>query len=417
MFICLFSFSITTSAVIEDNKHKNMGYGKHELYCDGTHNLCDCSFYESLLNITNGTASDYDWDNITGEPEGTGTVLSSEQVALFKNKQLAMSYQYSFDMLDKKFRNISGLDLCAEYEIYTSDKYMYNCAISIIDNPLVTAEMIFDITDIPSNAEITAVRFFEHIHIPENEDKDSDYWKAVYGKYITGLSFIDLSEKGWQETNGEKFYVKSDGTVITKSCKISDVRYKFTSDGVCHGKYTGWTKSTNGRRYYKDGVMITNKWIKTKSGKKYYAGEDGYMRTGWARVDGKTCYFDENGVWDGKVYDFISDISNSSEEKTTEFCSTEMISEIYTDNIVASNGTYYTNIAYDLSWKNYNWTTGDLFGTVLYNSKERRLSSRKPYSASILPIGTKLYYSNEDKTVIIADIDGKLIPYVKIVEG
>ena len=44
---------------------------------------------------------------------------------------------------------------------------------------------------------------------------------------------------------------------------------------------------------------------KTKAGKYYYAGSDGYLRTGWARVSvgkGSYSYFDKNGIWDGKVY-------------------------------------------------------------------------------------------------------------------
>ncbi len=107
--------------------------------------------------------------------------------------------------------------------------------------------------------------------------------------------------KGWTEIDGETYYFKSNGAMVTKSCDINGIRYKFSSDGVCQGKYTGWTKSSKGRRYYKNGVMLKERWIKTKSGK-YYAGQDGYMRTGWARVDGKTCFFDEKGIWDEKKY-------------------------------------------------------------------------------------------------------------------
>lgn len=118
------------------------------------------------------------------------------------------------------------------------------------------------------------------------------YYTESDGSYVTG----------WTEINGETYYFKSSGVMVTKSCVINGIYYKFSSDGVCHGKYTGWTKSANGRRYYKNGVMLKERWIKTKNGKKYYAGEDGYMRTGWARVDGKTCFFDEKGVWDGKKY-------------------------------------------------------------------------------------------------------------------
>lgn len=117
------------------------------------------------------------------------------------------------------------------------------------------------------------------------------YYAESDGSYATG----------WTEIDGETYYFKSNGVMVTKSCDINGIRYKFSSDGVCQGKYTGWTKSSKGRRYYKNGVMLKERWNKTKSGK-YYAGQDGYMRTGWARVDGKTCFFDEKGIWDEKKY-------------------------------------------------------------------------------------------------------------------
>ena len=111
--------------------------------------------------------------------------------------------------------------------------------------------------------------------------------------------------KGWTTIDGKEYYFKNSGVMLTKSAVIDGVRYRFSSDGVCQGKYTGWTKSAKGRRYWKNGVMCVNKWLKTKSGKQYYAGSDGYMRTGWTHVtrgEGAYSYFDENGVWDGKAY-------------------------------------------------------------------------------------------------------------------
>ena len=86
---------------------------------------------------------------------------------------------------------------------------------------------------------------------------------------------------------------------------VDGVTYRYSDSGEQVGKYTGWAKTSKGKRYYKNGVMYKNKWIKTKSGKYYYAGSDGYMRTGWARVTrgkGLYSYFDKNGVWDGKTY-------------------------------------------------------------------------------------------------------------------
>ena len=136
---------------------------------------------------------------------------------------------------------------------------------------------------------------------------------------LTDYSF-NLIKQGWNTINNTDYYVKSDGTLATKSTIIDGVRYKFTSDGVCHGKYTGWTKSSAGRkywkdgkmltksaiingvrykiksngicegkytgwttsdkgkRYWKDGLLVTEKYIRTTSGKRYYADKKGYVR-------------------------------------------------------------------------------------------------------------------------------------------
>ena len=86
---------------------------------------------------------------------------------------------------------------------------------------------------------------------------------------------------------------------------VDGVTYRYSDSGEQKGKYTGWSKTSKGKRYYKKGVMYTNKWLKTKNGKYYYAGSDGYMRTGWAKVTrgkGNFSFFDKNGVWDGKTY-------------------------------------------------------------------------------------------------------------------
>lgn len=86
---------------------------------------------------------------------------------------------------------------------------------------------------------------------------------------------------------------------------VNGVAYRYSDSGERIGKYSGWGSNSKGKRYYKNGVLYKNKWIKTKNGKYYYAGADGYMRTGWAKVTrgkGYFSYFDKNGVWDGKTY-------------------------------------------------------------------------------------------------------------------
>ncbi|MGN1136429.1 MAG: hypothetical protein ACI4SF_09445 [Oscillospiraceae bacterium] len=103
---------------------------------------------------------------------------------------------------------------------------------------------------------------------------------------------------------------------------VNGIAYRYSDSGEQTGKFTGWAKNSKGRRYYKNGVLYKNKWIKLKSGKRFYAGEDGYLTLGWYKTDDGWCYFNEangemsvgeteiygktytfsqNGIWDGKA--------------------------------------------------------------------------------------------------------------------
>lgn len=86
-------------------------------------------------------------------------------------------------------------------------------------------------------------------------------------------------KKGWTTVNGNEYYYKSDGTLATSSLTIGGIRYKFDESGVCQGKYTGFTKSSKGKRYWKNGKLVKNKWIRVNDERKYYAGANGYFVT------------------------------------------------------------------------------------------------------------------------------------------
>ena len=75
-----------------------------------------------------------------------------------------------------------------------------------------------------------------------------------------------------------RYYIDKRGKPVCKNTVIDNIRYKFNKYGQCEGKYTGWTKSSKGRRYWKDGILVTNRYLRTKSGVRYYADEDGYVR-------------------------------------------------------------------------------------------------------------------------------------------
>lgn len=89
------------------------------------------------------------------------------------------------------------------------------------------------------------------------------------------------------------------------------------------------------------------------------------------------------------------------------------------DYFVADDGVgvYYSSVSEEPSWQDYTFTKGEFFGEILYSTEELELSKIEPWSANVLPIGTKLYRANENLTVVLAEIDGTLIPYLKIVEG
>lgn len=81
------------------------------------------------------------------------------------------------------------------------------------------------------------------------------------------------------------------------------------------------------------------------------------------------------------------------------------------------SGIYYSNISDEPSWKESAFTKGDSFGEIFYYTEELELNKIKAWSANVLPIGTRLYRTAEDKTVILAETDEALISYLKIVEG
>ena len=114
---------------------------------------------------------------------------------------------------------------------------------------------------------------------------------SSYGTF--SFEFMDYTP-GWNEIDGDRYYIKSDGTVLTKSATIDGIRYKFGKDGVCQGKYTGKVKSGNRIICYKNGVKQEDElftgWL--KAGEKRFYAEDGVIRTGWVNISPDWYYID-----------------------------------------------------------------------------------------------------------------------------
>lgn len=115
-------------------------------------------------------------------------------------------------------------------------------------------------------------------------------------------------------------------------------------------------------------------------------------------------------------------VTNEDEEETVAISDTSIktIAETLADDYFVADhgiGVYYANVSDKPSWQDYTFTKGEFFGEILSYTEELALSKIKPWSANVLPVGTKLYRANEELSVVLAEIDGMLIPYLKIVEG
>lgn len=93
------------------------------------------------------------------------------------------------------------------------------------------------------------------------------------------------------------------------------------------------------------------------------------------------------------------------------------IPEMYTDYYVTSSEVYYINVSDREPWQGITYTKGNYIGKVLFNTESRELRSIQPGSSNVLPIGSDIYETNEDRTIILVNVDNRLIPYLKMVEG
>lgn len=68
-------------------------------------------------------------------------------------------------------------------------------------------------------------------------------------------------ESGWKTINGHKYYFRSsDKTAVCgKKAKVNGIVYSFNANGICKGKFTGYTRDKNGNRIqYKNGIAVVN---------------------------------------------------------------------------------------------------------------------------------------------------------------
>ncbi len=162
----------------------------------------------------------------------------------------------------------------------------------------------------------------------------------------------EAATTGWQNTLSGYRYLLADGTYAACETEIDGVPYLFAPNGILqlgwqtvddlryfytpgtHAPYFGWldwrggeyyiteeagksvgfTQTDRGLCYFDAYGVLHHGWLYDIENQHYYAGDDGVIVTGAARVDSLPYLFDENGVqqlgWqeiDGKRYYFNPD--------------------------------------------------------------------------------------------------------------
>ncbi len=222
--------------------------------------------FVDLLQTDKNEAKIYLREEIDGLGGGDGFDLNNEELEILNSgKNHILTIDVDYDRWESNFKKY-GLSIPSYnkkytyvFSFFTSDYKYYIYNVDLTKRNILTTEEILSGCKIPEDSKI------------------------VYGTLrFTDCPFLsshslEKCELGWNTINENRYYVKKNGTLAIKSTTINGIRYKFSSDGICRGKYTGWTKSENGSRYYKNGVLLKNKWLKTKSGKRYYADSNGYI--------------------------------------------------------------------------------------------------------------------------------------------
>lgn len=84
-------------------------------------------------------------------------------------------------------------------------------------------------------------------------------------------------------------------------------------------------------------------------------------------------------------------------------------------DIFLLDGIVYSN-ARDVEWiQELEYTLGEKIGEITKQTSKAR--SFKNGTANKLAIGTKLYSTDSDSIIVIAIVNGKEIPYLKMIEG
>ncbi len=239
-------------------------------------------YYNELIEATN---SDFTVETrkevYYGDGDVMAGILSADEIELLESGDAVIAFDVDLSVLKPEHRSSPEFGLTLYFQIFTAVDTWYTCELDVLSNPVISAKTLLEKAEVPADKKITAINIFEQKKW--NQDWQGKYsikkdvWWFSHYSFMHQLCVIDTSEKGWQSFGENKYYVKNNGTLAVKSTTIDKIRYTFDKDGVCTGRYTGWTKSEKGRRYWKNGKLLTSQILEGKNGKKYDLDDSGYV--------------------------------------------------------------------------------------------------------------------------------------------
>ena len=104
--------------------------------------------------------------------------------------------------------------------------------------------------------------------------------------------------------------------------------------------YTGWTKKSGDRYYYKNGIMKKNCWLKSNGKRAYFLKKDGTMTVGKITVSGVEYEFDKQGRLVEDAMGISVTASSVSSSGLTLTISFETPADDCTNSLITADGKY-----------------------------------------------------------------------------
>ena len=102
---------------------------------------------------------------------------------------------------------------------------------------------------------------------------------VTFGDSICYIEENGVFASGWKTVDGKTYCFKQTGEAVTGTALIGDICYRFDSEGVCEGLYSGWIKRSGGSSYCKNGKILKNCILTRSNGERIgYLDNEGFLR-------------------------------------------------------------------------------------------------------------------------------------------